>query len=137
MKEVIKSWKVFMEEVEKAPEDLDVVVKIVLIDEDDKILVLTNEQPGYDLPGGHIREGESKDEGLIREVFEETGLKIEDFSRLDYSIGNKTFYRGPVPNKDVSLSAEHKNYDFLSFKDIKESGITRSFQLAIEAALRP
>jgi len=137
MKEVIKNWKVFMEEAKKATEDSDAVVKIVLIDENDKILVLSNEQPGYDLPGGHIREGESRDDGLIREVLEETGLKIKDFSRLDYNTGNKTFYRGPVPSKEVSLSSEHNSYDFLSFKDVKEGGITRSFQLAIEAALRP
>lgn len=33
--------------------------------------------PGYKLPGGHIERGESIKEALKREVFEETGIRIE------------------------------------------------------------
>ena len=33
---------------------------------------------GYAFPGGHIEEGESLAESVIREVYEETGLTIED-----------------------------------------------------------
>ena len=33
--------------------------------------------PGIVLPGGHVEEGESFTEAVIREVFEETGLTIE------------------------------------------------------------
>ena len=34
--------------------------------------------PGYAFPGGHIEEGESLVESVIREVYEETGLTIAD-----------------------------------------------------------
>ena len=45
----------------------------------DKILIVkpTGSKDRYDIPGGKIKLGESKEQGLYRECFEEIGLKIK------------------------------------------------------------
>lgn len=45
----------------------------VLVQDRDK-----KEYPGITFPGGHVEHGESLVESVIREVFEETGLSIEN-----------------------------------------------------------
>lgn len=55
----------------------DVRVAAVLV-RDGKILVQKDaDGTEYALPGGHIRIGETLEDGLIREMMEETGVEIE------------------------------------------------------------
>lgn len=47
----------------------------------DQVLVqdrINRNWPGVTFPGGHVEDGEAFTESVIREVFEETGLKIEN-----------------------------------------------------------
>ena len=80
----------------EALEDSSEVAKIVLVDSQGRVLFLKRSNylekfaGEWDLPGGHIKEGEKLLEGLFREVEEETGwiCKIVDiipgtFRRLD------------------------------------------------------
>ena len=119
---------------EGGPKDSDQVVKIVLFDTDGKILVLKNENWGPDLPGGHIMVGEDLRDGLKREVEEETGLQLKDFSKIDYENKNKTFYYGTVPSKKIVLSLEHDGYDFLTLEEVLESDMKESFKKAAKMA---
>ena len=50
-----------------------------IIKKGDKYLLIDRAIPPYGLacPAGHVDEGEEKEEALIREIKEETGLKIE------------------------------------------------------------
>jgi len=56
-----------------------------------------------DIPGGHVEEGETPEDGVIREVFEETGVvvkvnKLVGFTKIDIK-GDKSedyFYPYPV-----------------------------------------
>ena len=95
-------------------QDLRKVAKVVLINKDDKVLILkrsgriiNEESPWeWDLPGGHIKNKEVQSgthgiqSGLKREVFEETGLTINKihpsfkhttkyFMRKDYETGKQ------------------------------------------------
>lgn len=45
--------------------------------EDNKILLIYGPRRGWELPGGHVEEGESVHDALKREVKEETGIDIE------------------------------------------------------------
>lgn len=63
---------------------MDKAQKVILtnmcqISKDDEVLVqykVSKSYSGVTFPGGHIEEGEILTEAVIREVFEETGLKI-------------------------------------------------------------
>jgi 8-oxo-dGTP diphosphatase len=64
-------------------------VRVLLTDRDGKILILkrstdSKTNPGkWELPGGKVDQGESFDHALIREVYEETNLKIS----LEHVVG--------------------------------------------------
>jgi 8-oxo-dGTP diphosphatase len=98
-------------------------VRVLLTDSDGKILILkrsTNSKtnPGkWELPGGKVNQDESFDHALIREVYEETKLKIE----LDHVIGaseqNLHIIRavhiimsGKIVEGELTLSSEHEGY---------------------------
>lgn len=60
-----------------------------LIIENNKVLLIYHKKLDIQLyPGGHIEQNETPDEALIREVEEETGLKIEIISEKDESLAD-------------------------------------------------
>jgi 8-oxo-dGTP diphosphatase len=98
-------------------------VRALLTDADGKILILkratdSKTNPGkWELPGGKVDQGESFDKALIREVLEETSLKIA----LDHVVGvsqqNLPLIRavhiimtGKIVDGELNLSSEHEGY---------------------------
>lgn len=67
---------------------------MAVFDEDNKILLTRRAKKmmyfpsAWVLPGGHIDRGESLEEGVIREILEETGVNIEAFIE-----GGQTIYK--------------------------------------------
>ena len=59
------------------PIELIVTVHTLCFKED-KILMALVDDRGWDFPGGHIEPGESLEEALIREIYEETGASIKN-----------------------------------------------------------
>ncbi len=49
-----------------------------------QVLVVDYGKEGYGLPGGHIDAGESPDEAMARELFEELGLKDQKLQHADF-----------------------------------------------------
>jgi 8-oxo-dGTP pyrophosphatase MutT (NUDIX family) len=97
--------------------DLKKVAKAVLI-RNSRVLLLKNEK-GWDLPGGHIKQGENILDGLKREVFEETGLTIGNFQSLGHSHRHKHFFCASFPRDDIRLSHEHSEFVFAPIEKIK------------------
>jgi 8-oxo-dGTP diphosphatase len=108
-------------------------VRVLLIDEDDKILILkrstdSKTNPGkWELPGGKVDQKESFDQALIREVYEETQLKIA----LDHVVGvseqNLHLIRavhiimsGKILKGKLNLSKEHEGYAWVFFENLSE-----------------
>ena len=108
-------------------------VRVLLTDEDDKILILkrsTNSKtnPGkWELPGGKVDQGESFDQALVREVYEETQLKIGLEHVVGVSEQNLHVIRavhiilsGKIIEGNLNLSHEHEGYAWVFFENLPE-----------------
>jgi len=147
MKEIYKSWRQFINEAvpfgglsptlvgtwgnnaattiaphsasddEVPNEDTEITAKVCL-HRNSMILLLKNEK-GWDLPGGHLKKGEGVEDGLRREVYEETGLNIEDIEMVNSPTGKKRFFCASFMTDDVHLSNEHSEYKFFHIDEIE------------------
>lgn len=97
-------------------------------------LLLIRPNGGYDLPKGHIEEGESDYEAARREIREETGLRpdfLPHFSMVtEYSFkerghtAHKTvrfFIAKADPKQKVRISHEHASYKWLGYQEAASS----------------
>jgi len=84
----------------------------------------------WDLPKGHIEEGEEEKTTVIREVEEETGLKdvkiVEGFKELIkyfFKFQGKTifktvvFYLAETKTEEIKISGEHIGYKWLPYEE--------------------
>lgn len=89
-----------------------------------------------DLPGGLIEEGESVEQGLIREINEESGLSVEESALLlahahvwDENDVSTVFlaYFIETDDFDVELSWEHERYAWLNERELMELEIRQPY----------
>lgn len=85
------------------PQDIPLTAVKGLLIKDNKIL-LTKVKRGWDIPSGHIEEGETPEQALIREVMEETGATVNSFALLGYMRLTKV-QENEINKKYPSLSA--------------------------------
>lgn len=98
-------------------------VRAIITDDNGKILILkrsadSKTNPGkWELPGGKVDQGEPFDKALIREVFEETQLKITLYNVISASQQNLPLIRavhiimsGKIIEGELNLSDEHDGY---------------------------
>ncbi|AXV38110.1 MAG: NUDIX domain-containing protein [Methanobacteriaceae archaeon] len=108
-------------------------VRVIITDDEGKILIIkrsshSKTNPGrWELPGGKVDQGESFDQALLREVYEETGLKIS----LDHVVGvseqNLHIIRavhiimaGTVTGGELNLSSEHDGYAWVYIDNLSQ-----------------
>ncbi|HIH38570.1 NUDIX domain-containing protein [Candidatus Woesearchaeota archaeon] len=92
-------------------------------------LLLHYEEGHWDLPKGHVEEGESLEEAMKREVREETGitqLTLKPFKeRIEYVFESSGkhhhkqvfFFAGETTEKKVTLSDEHTGAVWMLFEE--------------------
>lgn len=110
------------------------VAKLVMVDKADNYLLLElNKHPRFgndgDLPGGTVDGDESTLEAMLREVWEEIGVRVEAkavselYSGAEYS-KNNTFYALYLARFEerpkINLSWEHVSYEWLPRKEFLE-----------------
>lgn len=106
-------------------------VRALISDDNGKILIIkrstdSKTNPGkWEFPGGKVDPGESFDQALLREVYEETRLKIS----LDHVVGASEqnlhviravhiIMSGNIIGGGLSLSSEHDGYAWVFFEDL-------------------
>ena len=101
--DAVLDWEdVFQKNLE---EDLTITSKVLIRDSEDKVLILKDRwSDWWDLPGGHIHDDETPEEGLLREVKEETGMSLNEANlvlgrEVKTDIGDKVglFYVSYIP----------------------------------------
>ena len=118
--------------------DNDHVSKVVILSRTNRFLILRvsmneNYIGQWDLPGGHLIAGEHADDGLIREVYEETSLVIKDPIKM-YTENNISFYFARMPTGAIKLSDEHDKFKFLKHEQVGDYDISDKFKRAINKA---
>jgi 8-oxo-dGTP diphosphatase len=123
-----------------------VTQKIIVINNEGKILALRRSATdpakplSWDLPGGLVDAGENIVEGILREVSEEAGIKVERPKLLDvfdYTSEQGTYlicigYVARAITSDVILSYEHDQYEWIT----KEELLKRDMKMHIKELVK-
>lgn len=112
------------------------VSRVVLLDENDRFLLLLTASPRLQspvvrwlTPGGGVEDHESHAEGAIRELFEETGLRVDSIGEPIWSIeGQSIFNDGHIQStyseyfvvRTTSFELTNENWMDNEFVDITD-----------------
>ena len=122
-----------IDEGKKKKNDINKVAKVIIYD-DDKVLIIkrNDKDAAWDLPGGHLEEGESTEEGATRETKEETNLDVKDLQYVS-KVGRDTFYKCSRPKGDIKLQKEeHTDYKWIKPTDLGDYQMRDTLKKAIE-----
>lgn len=123
----------------------EIVQSAVLLNPRGEVLILRRPENLWQLPGGRLNEGEKWDEGLRREVFEETGIADLDILSI-MMVDNWWWQTTPMygvyflcrtAETTVKLSPDHDMYRWVARGDDLSSlpFWHKSLQVLVERAL--
>ena len=107
---------------EKHPDDID-STSGVIIEHNDKILVMKKAEGNYSIPKGHMRIGETPREAMHRELKEETQITLPTEPKFLYKIerpiekgGNFMYVFHYESDKELKPTLDHDHTDFGYYK---------------------
>src|SRR5690606_9725960 len=85
----------------------------------------------WGIPGGKLEEGESLTEGALREIFEETSIRVSKANYVGHLFIRKRgvveyifhMFHIQVTEAKVRLSNEHTDYRWLTAEEVKQLSI--------------
>ena len=86
-------------------------VKAVILDENNKVILIRFPDNGLVIPGGGVEEGETLREAVIREALEETGMQVEPIKILC-----KNFYLRNMQYNGINFVSKRVEYYYLCKK---------------------
>ncbi|MGA1873595.1 MAG: NUDIX domain-containing protein [Thermoplasmatota archaeon] len=115
-------------------------MKVVILNDEGKCLLIKRSMgskgnPGkWDFPGGKVDPGETFDEGLLREVYEETKLRISLEKPLTMveseSPNNRVIYlfmEGKMIDGKIALSEEHEDHIWIEPQEMNTMDLAVQF----------
>ncbi len=112
-----------------SPDDTDISAKGFFL-KDGRILLVkpTGSENKYDIPGGKVKMGESKEQGLFRECHEEVGLKIKKAKLLgEDKERKKVYYLISQWNGEIVLQLEEiEKYRWVPVNEAINYSLTRT-----------
>jgi 8-oxo-dGTP pyrophosphatase MutT (NUDIX family) len=116
------------------PKDIDSVSKVIILWRDRFLVLERIDGDGWELPGGHLNEGEKFAAGAKREVYEETKIKI---SKLKVILKQKEFrlYTATPKILKVKLSNEHTAYKWVNKRQFLKLKLSRGTKLNLKKIL--
>ena len=132
MQRIFENWRSFMvERVGEAHEkDTDQVGLVIVLDSQERVLLLKrSEEVGYganrwSIPGGHIQEDETFEEGAIRETKEETSIKLDNpqfVKHCKFDNDEYWFYQSKTKGGEITLNHENEHYDFFLKENLPDN----------------
>ncbi|MCX6767392.1 MAG: NUDIX hydrolase [Candidatus Micrarchaeota archaeon] len=99
-------------------------VSVFVIDKQRILFLKQNRSPFWLLPGGHIEDSELPHEAAIREVLEETGLRVELLEKADEASRTKTAIPLPLPHHVRMLPCRNKrDFDMVFTARVTEGNL--------------
>jgi 8-oxo-dGTP pyrophosphatase MutT (NUDIX family) len=117
------------------PKDSKNVSKVIIMNGTHCLFLDRIDGNGWELPGGHLNMSEKYITGGIREVYEETGIKL---NRLKPLIREKDFmlFVANVKSTKVTISNEHKGYRWCTYAQILKLNTTRATKRNLKMILK-
>lgn len=124
-----------------------------IFDVEKRLLMVKHKVRGWEIPGGHIDEGESDEKAMHRELYEESQIKVEKLFRLGflkkmatgpkpenceypYPLSYCSFFAAKVDFQDEFVGDESiVDYSFMSLKEAHKTKWIMSYKDYLEAAL--
>ncbi|PTI96048.1 ADP-ribose pyrophosphatase [Staphylococcus simulans] len=112
----------------------------VVINDENKILLIKSPLRGWEIPGGQIENGETIREGVIREVKEEAGVTIKlttycgVFQNTEHSIINHLF-KGIYIDGTLTTSDESLEVGFFTYEEVMQKVTWGNFTERIRLCL--
>ena len=115
---------------------------VIIIDEEDRVLLLKRMQPQKDFaglwgfPGGDVNKNEALEHCAIRETKEETTLEVADLKYVGTERGFVWTYTTRNYVGNVKLDFEHTDYAWVSIEDLPNYKTIPGSKKLIKEALK-
>ena len=115
-------------------------VKVIILDTEGRCLLIKRSRNSranrgkWEFPGGKLESGENMEQGLLREVAEETGLSIRlravagaaEYELPERHVAYLIMEADRVKGK-IRLSEEHSEYAWVNIKDLPKRDLAEQF----------
>ena len=120
-------------------------VKALICDDEGRFLLSREDNGGWDLPGGGLDHDEDPHLGLMREIFEETGLEVLSVAKAPSHFlttrnergtpFSNVIYRTALKNLDFTPSAECQELRFFTPEEALKERLFPNVQAFIDAVI--